>query len=246
MSPVLRRALDDAGLTEDDVAARLGVDPKTVRRWIGGRVPYPRHRAGVANLLGTSSDDLWPYASTARESPNAPINQVPTTYAHRSVVPRTVWQSLFVRARREIGFLAYSALFLAEDAGIRQTIAQQARQGVAVRILLGNPDSPHVTERGIDEGIGESMAAKIRNSLVLFRPLGELDGVEIRLHGTVLYNSIYRADEELLVNPHAYGVPASQAPVLHVRRVETGDMASTYLDSFERVWQNAERLTRCL
>ena len=83
------------------------------------------------------------------------------------------------------------------------------------------------------------MAAKIRNALVHYRALKDLKGVDIRLHDTVLYNSIYRADDDLLVNPHAYGIAASQAPVFHVRRLENGDMASTYLESFERVWISA-------
>jgi predicted metal-dependent hydrolase len=54
----------------------------------------------------------------------------------------------------------------------------------------------------------------------------------------VLYNSIYRADDDLLINPHAYGIAAAHAPVLHVRRVQDGGMASTYLESFERVWMS--------
>ncbi len=32
------------------------------------------------------------------------------------------------------------------------------------------------------------------------------------LRPTVLYNSIYRADDKLLVNQHTYGIPAAQAP----------------------------------
>ena len=38
---------------------------------------------------------------------------------------------------------------------------------------------------------------------------------------------------------HAYGIAASHAPVLHLRRAEDGDMASTYLESFEHVWSGA-------
>jgi hypothetical protein len=34
----------------------------------------------------------------------------------------------------------------------------------------------------------------------------------------VLCNSIYRADDQLLVNQHAYGTPAAQAPVYLVGR----------------------------
>ena len=52
MNEPLRRALLRARLREDDVAARLGVDPKTVRRWLNGRVPYPHNRAAIAELVG--------------------------------------------------------------------------------------------------------------------------------------------------------------------------------------------------
>ncbi|MGH3899196.1 MAG: hypothetical protein ACRDTA_13335 [Pseudonocardiaceae bacterium] len=83
------------------------------------------------------------------------------------------------------------------------------------------------------------MASKIRNVIVLYRPLRGVDGVEIRLHSTVLYNSIYRADGELLVNSHVYGFPASQAPVMYLRQVAGGTMVTTYLESFDRVWSEA-------
>ena len=45
------------------------------------------------------------------------------------------------------------------------------------------------------------------------------DGVELRLHDTPLYNSIYRFDDEMLVNVHAYGILAAYTPVMHLRRV---------------------------
>jgi transcriptional regulator with XRE-family HTH domain len=48
----LRQALLRARLREDDVAARLGVDPKTVRRWLNGRVPYTNNRVALADLVG--------------------------------------------------------------------------------------------------------------------------------------------------------------------------------------------------
>ncbi len=78
--------------------------------------------------------------------------------------------------------------------------------------MLGDPDSPEVAERGHDEEIGEAMAAKIRNALVNYRPLRAVKGAEVRLHRTVLYNSIYRADNQLLVNMHVYGMPGLQRP----------------------------------
>jgi hypothetical protein len=83
-------------------------------------------------------------------------------------------------------------------------------------------------------GIGDAMAARIRNALTLYRPLGAVENVEIRLHRTVPYNSIYGADGQLVVNQHTYGIPAAQAPVFCLRNAGS-EMAALYLDSFERV-----------
>ncbi|MFD2357318.1 hypothetical protein ACFSTC_60655 [Nonomuraea ferruginea] len=81
-----------------------------------------------------------------------------------------------------------------------------------MRILLGDPDSAEVAQRGADEESGDGLAAQIRNALVLYRPISGLDNVEIRMHRTVLYNSIYRADDEYLINTHVYGTRAKQRP----------------------------------
>jgi len=233
----LRQALLRARLREDDV----GVDPKTVRRWLNGRVPYPENRAAIAELVDVNETDLWPEAGgplTARTRPE----ELGTIYPHRWAVPREVWVQLFGSAGREIAILAYGALFLAEDTGILRILADKGRSGVAVRIALGDPDGPNIAERGEEEGIGNAMAAKIRNALTLYRPLRTVENVEIRLHRTVLYNSIYRADDQLMVNQHTYGVPAAQAPVFCLCHTESGEMPTLYLDSFERVWAGATPL----
>ena len=69
-----------------------------------------------------------------------------------------------------------------------------------------------------------------------------MENIEIRLHRTVLYNSIYRADDQLLVNQHTYGIPAAQAPVFCLCDAGGGEMAALYLDSFEHVWASAAPL----
>jgi hypothetical protein len=105
--------------------------------------------------------------------------------------------------------------------------------------LLGDPASPQVADRGADEGVDDAMGAKIRNAVVLYRSLTGAEGVELRFHKTILYNSIYRGDDQLLVNTHIYGVPAFRAPVWHLRKVAGGEITAIYLDSFERVWDTA-------
>ena len=193
-----------------------------------------------AELVGADEADLWPDARglPARTRPE----ELGTVYPHRWAVPREVWVQLFGSAEREIAILAYSALFLAEDAGILRILAEKGRAGVSVRIALGDPDGPNIAERGEEEGIGDAMPTKIRNALVLYRPLGAVQNVEIRFHRTVLYNSIYRADGQFLVNQHTYGIPAAQAPVFCLSNIGGGEIAALYLESFERVWAGSSRL----
>jgi hypothetical protein len=60
-------------------------------------------------------------------------------YPHRWAVPRETWARFFESAEHEVGILAYSALFLAEDAGIVAILARKGSTGVTVRITLGTP-----------------------------------------------------------------------------------------------------------
>jgi hypothetical protein len=237
----LRSALLRARLREIDVAAHLGVDPKTVRRWLNGRVPYTSNRLALADLLGTDEADLWPGRGGPLTVGSRP-QEMGAIYPHRWAVPREIWTRFFESAEHQIGILAYSALFLAEDAGIIAILADKGRSGVMVRISLGDPYSEHVIRRGDEEGIGDAMAAKVRNALALFGPLAKVDNVEIRLHKAALYNSIYWADDDLLVNQHVYGTQAAHAPVFALRAISESSMATAYADSFNRIWETATTL----
>jgi hypothetical protein len=232
--------LANARLREVDVAQALGVDPKTVQRWLAGRLPHPRHRWALAELVHQHEYDLWP--RLAGGQPQVINQEILATYTHRGAVPRELWQQLFTNAKNEIGILVYAGLFLAEDIDLVRIMRDRAEDGVTIRILLGDPDCEQVALRGAEEGIAEAIAAKIRNVIVLYQLLLDLPTVEIRLHTTVLYNSIYRADNEMLVNTHIYGNAAAQAPVLHLQRHNDADMFATYADSFERVWTTAKPL----
>jgi transcriptional regulator with XRE-family HTH domain len=239
----LRAALLQQGMTVAALAETIGVDNKTVERWITqDRVPYRKHRYAVASRLGFDETYLWPDALTQDQVTAASGSELVTIYPHRWAVPRDAWGRLFATAKREIGILVYVGLFLAEDNGVRRLFREKAEAGVRVRILLGDPDSPQVAQRGEDEGIDDAVASKVRNALVLYEPLRAVEGVEFRLHRTVLYNSIYQADEQLLINTHVYGINAAEAPLWHLRKVAGGDLFNTYTESFERVWAGATQL----
>jgi len=235
----LRAALLERGITPAAIGGELGVDQKTVERWINGRIPYRRHRYALATRLGVDEVYLWPDALSADVVGAASEAEILAVYPHRQEAPRDAWINLFTAAEQEIAILVYAGLFLVEDGGLQKILADKARAGVRLRVLLGDPASPQVAERGADEGIDEAVAMKIRNVIILYRPLREIPGAEFRLHRTTLYNSIYRADDHLLVNSHVQGLPAARAPLWHLRRIAGGQLAAVYLESFERVWETA-------
>lgn len=236
----LRALLLERRVTTAKLAEAVQVDAKTVERWIvAGRVPYRKHRYNVAAFFGVDESYIWPDALDHEQVLAASESEIVAVYPHRWGVPRDTWWHLFEQAEHEIGILVYAATFLAEDSELKRLLGDKAKSGARVRILLGDPDSQAVAEGGQDEGIDEAIAGKVRNAIILFRSLRKMDNVEIRLHSTILYNSIYRSDDRLLVNTHIYGMMASNAPVFHLRKIPGGDMVNTYLESFERVWESA-------
>ena len=233
----LRAALLERGVNTSQLAEAVGVDHKTVERWVNGRLPYRRHRFAIASHLGFDETYLWPNALSRDQVASASEAEIIAVYPHRSEVPSEVWRHLFDGAEREIGVLVYVGTFLSEDATLQRSLIDKAKAGVSIRFLVGQPDSEQVAQRGRDEGSEGSMEAKIRVAMVNYRHLRQTPNVEFRYHATPLYNSIYIADDQLLVNTHVFGLPAAKAPAWRLRKVAGGELATIFLESFERVWE---------
>ena len=90
----LRDVLLSKGLTPEEVAERLGVDPKTVERWITvGRTPYPRYRHAIAVMAGESETYLWPEALPSQRRTEVAQSEIVQVYPHRSSLPAELWDS---------------------------------------------------------------------------------------------------------------------------------------------------------
>ncbi len=230
-----------AQLTSARVAKEIGVDPKTVERWVTrGRVPHRTHRWAVAALLGTDEVYLWPDTFDESRVHGTSKAELVTIYPHRGAVPPDLWRALLGGSRRHLDVLVYAGLFLFDGyPELHRFLTGLGERGGSARVLLGDPESDVVRRRGEEEGVGEGMAARIRLSLAYLQPALHSDGIELRLHRTTLYNSLFRCDDDLLVNTHAYGAPASRSPVLHLRRLPGGQLFEHYQQSFERVWEQA-------
>jgi hypothetical protein len=208
-------------------------------------VPHQRQRERASELLGVAETYLWPALLDDDRARAASQAEVVTVYPHRGAVPAGLWGRLIDGAEEEFSVLVYSGLFLVDNRpDLPQRVASRARGGLRVRLMYGDPDSSTVEWRGNEEGIGDNLAARVQLALKAMQPTIGVPGVEIRLHETVLYNSIYRFDDEMLVNTHVMGSPAPQNPVLHLRRIEGGHLFEHYLRSFEHVWDSAKLLER--
>jgi hypothetical protein len=238
----LRDALLRNGLDLDQVAKVTRVDPKTVERWITkGRLPYPKHRHTIASMLRESENYLWPDAIAPERKAEIAESEVVKVYPHRHSVPNDLWERLIDGAEQHIEVLIYSGMFLTDNPALIKKLRAKAEAGVKIRLLVGDPTSRAVARRSDEEGIGKgTLAAKVRNALAFFKPLDGVPGVGIRSHGTTLYNSIYRYDDDMLVNTHVYGFMAAHAPLLHLRRLAGGDLFETYSESFDTVWNAAK------
>lgn len=238
----LRDALLRNGLDLEHVANATSVDPKTVERWITkGRTPYPRHRRTIAAMVRETETYLWPDAIAPERKVEIGGSELVKLYPHRYDVPADIWERLIDAAEEHIELLNYSGMFLTDNPVLIKRLRTKAEAGVKIRLLVGDPASRAVARRSDEEGIGKgTLAAKVRNALAFFKPLDGVPGVTVRCHGTTLYNSIYRFDDDMLVNTHVYGFMAAHAPLMHLRRLSGGDLFETYSESFDNVWNTAK------
>jgi len=103
----LRAAMGRRRASIEAVALATEVDPKTVGRWIGGRIPHPRHRWTVAKLLREDEEFLWPGVKRYQAGDGA-TGEVVASYPYRSDLPTSAWWNLITNAQHTIDLLGYT------------------------------------------------------------------------------------------------------------------------------------------
>lgn len=230
-----------AGYTAHSLATLVETDPKTVERWINsGRIPHRGNAHRAAAALDEDVAYLFPQLDAPRGRGAAIPSEIVRVYTRRSDVPFEVWRELFDQANQRIDILVYAAVFLHEQInGWNDRLKEKADSGCAVRILLGDPESVAVKLRGQEERYGHGIESRCRLAFMHYATIAGIDGITVATHGATLYNSVYRGDNEMLVNTHIYGTNAYASPMLHLRRRESGGMFDLYIESVESVWGNA-------
>lgn len=241
----LRSAIATSGFTTTALSDELGVDPKTIERWVStDRLPHRSNRQALSAALRRDEEFLWPTAVSESRAQSASQAEFVAIHPNRGSVPPGTWQTLLEGAEESIDLLAFAASFLHDTIpDFDKLLIDKARAGVRVRLLFGDPAGAAVRIRGDEEQIGDSLAARCTLTWRYLRPCLDIPGIEARAHDTTLYSSIFRFDEDLFANTHAYGAPANHSPVLHLHRISGGRLFPHFMDAFERVWTGAPVVT---
>ncbi|WBP87713.1 XRE family transcriptional regulator [Kitasatospora cathayae] len=237
----LKAVMASGGWTCAALAEKAGVDTKSVERWANqNRTPRLGAARLAAEALGEDMFALWPSLRQPRAA-RAISPELVALYEQRSDLPVSVIVDLLEKAAERVDVLVYAAVFLHEAyPRLNDLLRERAAEGCTVRIAIGDPASENVRQRGEEEKFGHGIESRCRLALMHYRPLIGTPGIEVRTHGTTLYNSLYRADDQLLVNAHVWGVNAYGAPVWHLRRTGAGTLFDTYASSFDAVWSTAQ------
>ncbi len=229
---MLRAQLDSAAL-----AAAVGVDAKTVNRWLAGRVPHRRTRAEVARILHEPEDALWPQTRPDQTAGAPATAEVVGAYAHRADIPNELWTQLLLKATDQIDIIGYAYPFVLELLpNASDLIGEKCRAGARVRLAFADPDCDHVRERDSLEQMHGTLPGRIRNALSMLGDLADTSGCSIGLHGTHLYNSVFRFDDQMLVTPYLVRARGYQHPALHLRKLSPHGIFASFADQAEQIW----------
>ena len=235
----LRVAMSARSIEAEALARDVGVDPKTVQRWLAGRVPHPRHRWKICDLLAQSEQHLWPGVGLGASGARA-TSEIVAAFAHRADAPSQLWAGMLERVRTNLDLLGYAMLFFPEQhPQLARLVEAKCAQGLRVRIALADPDGEEVAARDALEGLGGTLPARIRSTVAHLAPILSRAGVEVRFHGIPLYNATYRFDDEMLVTPYLYRLHGYQHPLLHLKRLGPAGIFEGYGEQFEAIWAEA-------
>ena len=236
----LRNRMLSRGFSKARLAASTQIDERSIQRWMDGQVrPHAENARRVATTLECEPSDLWPEVFSPFPS-SVSGSIAATVYTSRAHIPVGVWIDLFSTAKSEIDICVYGGTFLYDTVpGFNRLMADAAGRGVSTRFLVGDPSSESVKRRGEEEGIGPSLPSRCALTLDRLAPLAAHEGIELRVHSTTLYASMFRIDDSLIANHHILGSPASDNPAIQFSRAAGENLWNTYADAFNLIWASA-------
>ena len=216
----LKHLIDAAGVTAEEFADIVGVDPKTVQRWRAGRIPQRRHRAAIARALDRTQHALWPDESPAPPdaagdqpgAPAEPVSEVTATWPSPQSPGAPTLPAFLAAAREQIDMLEGGS-GLRRSPGLVDQLCEHARDGCEVRMLIDN-FTPELS------------------------PLIGYPGIEVRAIDLRLVHAVMRADDRMLLGLWLAG--DQPIPLLQLHRQTNGGLFDRVVSHFDAVWNVAQ------
>lgn len=243
MNTALRSAMETAGLSPRQLAARVGVSGKTVERWVADAdlIPHARNREDACGALGVDEEMIWPKAVKDRIKTGGD-REIIRSYPYRSACPSTLWGELIADATEDLFFAGYTNYFLwLDQPAFVSTLRRKLDNGCRVRFLLGDPDGEVTRNRETIEDVALSVSTRIRITLEHLGKLGAHAGLETRFSApddavNHVSLSVFRFDNEALVTPHLARLVGHDSPMLHLRKHDSGGMFDRFSEHAEELW----------
>ncbi|MFJ2780740.1 XRE family transcriptional regulator [Kitasatospora sp. NPDC087315] len=236
MNEPLREAMVRANITESQLARTVGVDPKTVSRWVASpaRVPHARHRAAVSRALDEEETVLWPSVQQLVKS--GPDRELVQMYPYRSAAPTSLWRQLIHQADHELTFAGYTNYFLwLEQSNFGDLLRNKTARGCRVRFVLGDPASPVTRQRELAEDVPLTLSTRIEVTLSELAKLKDTT-VEARYETGHVSLSVFRFDQDMIVTPLLPGRIGHDAPMMHLRRAQDDGVFDRFAGHVEDLW----------
>jgi len=234
----LRQAMAEARMTEQALARRVGVDEKTVGRWVthDGRIPHPRHRWAACEALGVDEAVLWPEAIRAAVK-TGPDREIAAVYPYRSACPASLWRRLITSAATEIMFAGYTNYFLwIEQPNLGAALRRKAGMGCRVRFLIGDPHSEVTRRREEAEATSLTVSTRIAVTLEQLERLRDVEGIEARFSDRHIALSVFAFDDDMIVTPHLANLVGHDSPAFHLRRHQDEGVFDRFAMHVSALW----------
>lgn len=237
---LLIQAIRTAGLDRDQIADLVQVDPKTVERWIAGRLPHPRYRAALSRALGVGEEDIWPDAVSSAARERGPAAEIIGAWPRRDDPAAPDWRALLRGAQTRVDLVGYSLLSVLEAAGALEAMVSKAREGVSIRVATVDPHAEFVLAADLAGRQTGRLIGRIKRASEVLGALSHEPGIELRQHTVPTSHTVLRFDDQLLLTVHLHGTPGFQAPALHLRRQQDYGIFDQITGHLEAVWANAK------
>jgi len=140
--------------------------------------------------------------------------------------------------KKHLDFIAWGLTgFLSRH---KSLVEEKVKNGLKIRILTLEPDSPHVRQRSIEEDSVEGQIEQnIRMLAAWVSQLKKIakseSDVHIRYYKSLPQSHYMRVDENIYIGPYLYKVLSQQTVSFSFKR---GEMYSFYTGYFDKLWSD--------